>query len=134
VNRIWIPGTPASRIKGFHGRTPKSRDSEAFTLEQLFDEKPPAMELPGLDSLNTLVFSSTDNSANHDVDEHLKNASTMVKATPKPESMVGGEISVDEDDYLANDPPSMTLMELLLTVDTSQFGLLGMYLSCLWLI
>jgi hypothetical protein len=85
-------------------------------LEQLFEDKPPAMELPGLGSLDTLAIVDSTN-----------NASTGVDVTPKPDiSGEEDEISVEAEDFFANDPPSMTLRDLLLTADASQFELLGM--------
>lgn len=115
MNRIWLPGTPASRTKGYGGRTPKPRESEVLALERLLN-KPPAMELP---SLGSSIFPSSDIPAvrgNHQTD-----ASIIVNG-------VEGGSSVDEvqDEGFVNDPPSLTLKELLLTADTGQFELLGM--------
>jgi hypothetical protein len=81
------------------------------------------MELPGLGSLDTLAFLS-DSSA---ILDSASNVSTGVDVTPKPDiSGEGDEISVEAEDFFANDPPSMTLRDLLLTADASQFELLGM--------
>lgn len=112
MNRIWLPGTPASGIKG---RAPKPRGSEALALEQLFEDKPLAVELPSLGSLNTSILSLSDDPALLD---HPKHSPTMLNGK-------GDGISV-EDDSFVNDQPSLTLKELLLTADTGQFEFLGM--------
>ena len=40
----------------------------------------------------------------------------------------------DEEDVFGDDPPSMTLREILLNADTSHFHLLGLFHFCLFLI
>lgn len=121
MNRIWLPGTPASGLKG---RTPKPRGSEALALERLFEDKPLAVELPSLGSLNNSILSLSDDPA---LPDHPKYSPTIVNRK-------GDGIIVAEDDSFVNDQPSLTLKELLLTADTGQFEFLGMcrVLPCLF--
>jgi hypothetical protein len=106
-------------MEGYEGRTPKPRESDVLALERLFEDKLPAMELP---SLGSWTFPSSDDPAVLDVDGHRNNASTIIDG--------GQGLSVDEDDVFVNDPPSLTLKELLLTADTGQFESLGMCAFC----
>jgi len=123
VNRIWTAGTPSSKI----GNTPKSRQSVA--LSKLFELEPDMM-LPASDSS---PISSADGSEDDD-------AGFMdVEATPIPAKhgarhIFHSDAGIDEEeersggsdgDVLSDDAPSMTLKDILLSADTSNFDLLG---------
>lgn len=54
INRIWLPGTPASRLKS---RTPKPRESGTLRLREFFDDQLLAIQLPDLSSSNASTSS-----------------------------------------------------------------------------
>ncbi|KAF8961940.1 hypothetical protein BDZ97DRAFT_1759575 [Flammula alnicola] len=138
VNRIWTAGTPATAKKG----TPKPRESAALAL--LLDMDPP-MGMPRLASSTWSVSSDEFGGgigASEDSDGGW--AARNVDATPRParrsmhrqvsksidsedeegEKILEDEGLTDEEDVFGDDPPSMTLKEILLSADTSHFDLL----------
>ena len=110
INRIWTSGTPKSIIKN----TPR----ESFPMTDLLLE--PALSLPSLLSTTFL---------DPDVDGLEQDVDFTPTANRRDSGQFGNasHANEDEEDFFDNDPPSMTLREILLNADTSQFHLLGLF-------
>lgn len=120
-------------------RTPRpTRDS---LLTRLFEVEP-EMKLPSLaSSISSLVADhSFGGIIEKEQEENTQSEGMGENATPMPERDVGrnlwkpevnafsgekGECDAEEEGVCDSDPPSMVLKDLLLTADTSMFGLLG---------
>lgn len=132
VNRIWTAGTPSSRMKA----TPRPRSSEVNALTRLFDAEP-VVELPTLGSSTSSLFSEeylrledAGERVDADATPMPKRHPRTVSSSASSEEVVcngspDGFYAEDEDDFFVDDPPSMTLKELLLSADSGQFNLLG---------
>ncbi|KAF8799975.1 hypothetical protein BYT27DRAFT_7118735 [Phlegmacium glaucopus] len=118
INRIWTSGTPKSTLKN----TPR----ESFPMIRLLSE--PSLSLPSLLSTELLGPEETD-SLEQDVD-----FTPMARRRDGGQSGTVNHPSEDADlyekpgdeDISDDDPPSMTLREILLDADASHFHLLGL--------
>ena len=104
INRIWTSGTPKSKMKN---NTPR----ESFPMTDSFFLDP-ALSLPSLLSSAALLDSDDKDGLKQDADF------TCDRITNLNEDK--------EEDVFGDDPPSMTLTEILLNADTGHFHLLGL--------
>ena len=120
INRIWTAGTPRNE-------TPKQKARQSSALVLLLDGEPEM----GLPSLNSSISSNMFGGEDSD-DEYI---SKGIDVTPRPpghslsfsmnsEQKDGCQSPVEDEEY-DDDPPSMTLKEILLAANTSHFDLLG---------
>lgn len=142
VNRIWTAGTPASAMRSA-AKANMSTPDMPLLLDGI-----PAPRLPSI----SLSMSSASSDSGGRSDEDMLGKD--VDATPRPlrHGMQGHsstEVAQEEDqedifrqgqhvgedegeadadpDVFYDDPPSLTLKEILLSADTSHFDLLGMH-------
>ena len=123
INRIWTSRTPKSAMRN---NTPR----ESFPLADLLLE--PALSLPSLLSTSLLGPDETDDGLEQDSDfTPLVKRRDSRQAGNAIYANVDGNIyeekeDEEEDDIFGDDPPSMTLREILLNADTGHFHLLGL--------
>jgi len=129
VNRIWTGDTPRNE-------TPRSKTRPSSALALLLDGEA-ATGLPSLNSsISSDVFEEdaigngsrrggSDGWAVEDIDATPKPLRRSPALSVKSKQEEGYEPTVEVDEY-DNDPPSITLKEILLAADTSHFDLLGM--------
>lgn len=123
------------RRNGSSQATPRSRIPSALTHSL---EMGPSVSLPSMPSTSSSAFGDIHNEPEFEDDE--KNAWNVdnVDATPRPVRLglpqradePNGDVNEpDDEDVFGDDPPSMTLKEILLSADTSHFDLLGRWPS-----
>ncbi|KAF9529598.1 hypothetical protein CPB83DRAFT_893403 [Crepidotus variabilis] len=149
ANRIWTAGTPASKKRGdgfsaieqgVMTATPRARMS-SVALAKLFESaEPPSMEFPSFSSSGSVSQLQTSGEQEDFFSIFRSGSEDLldVNATPMPKKPVhrplGQTRTSDDDDentksgqqeedVFCDDPPSMTLKEILLNADSSNFDL-----------
>ena len=107
INRIWTADSAKPKSTAKKG-TPR----DSFPMAALLIE--PAMSLPSLLTSSLL---------HGDEDGDLNSMTPTFARRDSAASWLGDDDGVDDGD--GDDPPSMTLRDILLHADTSQFDLLG---------
>ena len=121
INRIWTSGTPKSTMKN----TPR----ESFPMIRLLSD--PALSLPSLLSTELLLGPEEEtDSFEQDVDltpmARRRYSGRLGNASHPNEDADVYEKQGGDEDISDDDPPSMTLREILVNADASHFHLLGL--------
>jgi hypothetical protein len=139
VNRIWTAGTPTTAKKS--AAQPRMASALALLLDGDPKQRLPSLTL----SASSDQMDGEDTGSDEEDGVRVEDAKD-IDATPRPRSqslprrgsaesrlaedydgMDAGDAETGEEDVFGDEPPSMTLKEILLSADTSYFDLLGIF-------